>query len=71
MSYCYELFDYLFLSVLVMVIDANNILQEKHLAASAISTTSMAWNLSPRMAAIERSQADIHTEVSTLRKDTS
>ncbi|GJX33847.1 hypothetical protein Tco_0245404 [Tanacetum coccineum] len=34
------------------------------------SSTSIAWNLGPRISATERSQADIRTEVSSLRQDT-
>ncbi|GKB70554.1 hypothetical protein Tco_0931966, partial [Tanacetum coccineum] len=43
----------------------------EHLASWYKSSTSMAWNLVPRMTAIESSQAEIRSEISSLKKDTS
>ena len=44
---------------------------EKNLAALAKSSNSLAWNLGPRMSAIESSQASLDAKVSTIQKDTS
>lgn len=45
--------------------------QDKVLSEQAKSETSMAWNVGPRLTALESTQAALHSEVSTLRKDTS
>nr|GEV42963.1 retrovirus-related Pol polyprotein from transposon TNT 1-94 [Tanacetum cinerariifolium] len=37
----------------------------------AKSSTSMAWNLGPKMTVVEGSQAEIRSEISSLKKDTS
>ncbi|GKC58715.1 hypothetical protein Tco_1086313, partial [Tanacetum coccineum] len=50
---------------------ATTLSQDKHLADWVKSSTSLAWNLGPRLTAIENSQAAIRTKVSSLRKDTS
>ncbi|GJZ59407.1 hypothetical protein Tco_0615223 [Tanacetum coccineum] len=48
--------------------EATSLSQDKHLVEWAKSSTSIAWNLGPRMTAIEKSQAAIRTEVSLLSK---
>ncbi|GJX13759.1 hypothetical protein Tco_0205517 [Tanacetum coccineum] len=55
---------------LVKSLHATALSQEKYLAEWAKSLTSMAWNLGPRMIAIEWSQAAIRTEISSLKQDT-
>ena len=45
-------------------------LMEKNLGAWAKSSNSLAWNLGPRMSAIESTQASLDAKVSTLQKDT-
>ena len=40
------------------------------MAAWAKSSNSLAWNLGPRMSAIESSQASLDDKVSTIQKDT-
>ncbi|GJW63460.1 hypothetical protein Tco_0115344 [Tanacetum coccineum] len=55
----------------VEFIQATALKQEEHLALWAKSSTFMAWNLGPRMTAIESSQAEIKNEVSSLRQVTS
>ncbi|GKA78239.1 hypothetical protein Tco_0784776 [Tanacetum coccineum] len=52
-------------------LQATEISQDQHLAEWAKSSTSIAWNLGSRMTAIEISQAEIRTEVSSLKQDTS
>nr|GEU78124.1 hypothetical protein [Tanacetum cinerariifolium] len=52
-------------------LQATMISQDKHLAAWAKSSTSMAWNLGPRLTAIGSSQAEIRLEISSLEEDTS
>ncbi|GJT36371.1 hypothetical protein Tco_0926790 [Tanacetum coccineum] len=64
-------FDFQGLKSLVESLQATDLTQEGHLASWAKSPTSMAWNLSPRMTAVESSQAEIISEISFLRKDTS
>nr|GEV67875.1 retrovirus-related Pol polyprotein from transposon TNT 1-94 [Tanacetum cinerariifolium] len=64
-------FDFQGLKSLVKSLQATALSQEKHLAEWANSSTSMAWNLSPRMTAIENSQVEIRIDVSSLRQDTS
>ncbi|GKE43696.1 hypothetical protein Tco_1470980 [Tanacetum coccineum] len=64
-------FDFLGLKSSVESLHATALSEEKHLAEWAKSSTFMAWNLSPRMTAIENSQDEIRTEVSSLRQDTS
>ncbi|GJX27712.1 hypothetical protein Tco_0235791 [Tanacetum coccineum] len=59
------------LKSLVEYLQATALTQEEHLASWAKSSTSMAWNLGPRMTAVESSQAEIRSEISSLRKDTS
>ncbi|GJS35288.1 hypothetical protein Tco_0533670 [Tanacetum coccineum] len=50
---------------------ATALTQEEHLASWSKSSTSMAWNLGPRMTAIESSQTKIKSEITFLKKDTS
>ncbi|GJT32638.1 hypothetical protein Tco_0923057 [Tanacetum coccineum] len=57
--------------MLLKMIQATALSQDKHLAEWVKPSTSMAWNLGPRMSAIENSQASIRTEVSSLKQDTS
>ncbi|GJR83073.1 hypothetical protein Tco_0153858 [Tanacetum coccineum] len=64
-------FDFLGLKSSTESLQATALSQDKHLADWAKSSTSLAWNLGPRMTAIDNSQAAIRTEVSSLRKDTS
>ncbi|GJR27598.1 hypothetical protein Tco_1103830 [Tanacetum coccineum] len=52
-------------------LQATAISQDQHLSAWVRSSTSMAWNLGPRLTAIEISQAKIRTEISSLKSDTS
>ncbi|GKE80745.1 hypothetical protein Tco_1550745 [Tanacetum coccineum] len=52
-------------------LQATEISQDQHLAEWAKSSTSISWNLGSRMTAIEISQAEIRTEVSSLKQDTS
>nr|GEW20325.1 protein kinase superfamily protein [Tanacetum cinerariifolium] len=51
-------------------LQATALTQEEHLASWTKSSTSMAWNLGPRMTAVESSQDKIEFEISSLRKDT-
>ncbi|GKC08835.1 hypothetical protein Tco_1000445, partial [Tanacetum coccineum] len=37
----------------------------------AKSSNSLAWNLGPRMTAVESSQADIRSDISSFKQDTS
>ncbi|GJR27209.1 hypothetical protein Tco_1103441 [Tanacetum coccineum] len=55
---------------LVESLQATALKQEEHLASWAKSSTSMAWNLSPRMTAVESSQAALRSEISSLKQDT-
>ncbi|GJX88601.1 retrovirus-related pol polyprotein from transposon TNT 1-94 [Tanacetum coccineum] len=55
----------------VEFLQATTLKQEEHLASWTKSSTSMVWNLSLRMTAVESSQAKIKNEVSSLRQDTS
>ncbi|GJR40367.1 hypothetical protein Tco_1216051 [Tanacetum coccineum] len=64
-------FDFQGLKSSIESIQATTLTQEDHLASWAKSSTSMAWNLSLRMTAVESSQAEIRSEISFLRKDTS
>nr|GEU85338.1 hypothetical protein [Tanacetum cinerariifolium] len=59
------------LKSLVESLQATALNQEKHSANWAKSLTFMAWNLGPRITAVEISQAKIRTDVSSLRQDTS
>nr|GEU30165.1 hypothetical protein [Tanacetum cinerariifolium] len=63
-------FDLQGLKSLVEFLHATALRQEEHLALWAKSSTSMAWNLGPRMTAIESYFAKIKSEISSLRKDT-
>nr|GFB74025.1 hypothetical protein [Tanacetum cinerariifolium] len=45
--------------------------QDQHLAAWANSSTFMAWNLGPRLTAIEISQTKIRSKISSFKSDTS
>ncbi|GKE74105.1 hypothetical protein Tco_1536146 [Tanacetum coccineum] len=45
--------------------------QDDHLATWAKSSTSMAWNLGPRLTSIESTQFALKCEISSLRQDTS
>ncbi|GJR37226.1 hypothetical protein Tco_1212910 [Tanacetum coccineum] len=45
--------------------------QDEYLASWAKSSNFLAWNLGPRMTAVESSQAAIRYDISPLRKDTS
>ncbi|GKB09204.1 hypothetical protein Tco_0837516, partial [Tanacetum coccineum] len=64
-------FDFQGFKSSVESLQATALSQDKHLAECVKSSTSIAWNLGPRMTAIENSQAEIRNEVSSLRKDTS
>nr|GEY12153.1 retrovirus-related Pol polyprotein from transposon TNT 1-94 [Tanacetum cinerariifolium] len=64
-------FDFQGLKSLVESLQATALSQDKHLVEWAKSSTSIAWNLGPRMTSIENSQAEIKNEVSFLKKDTS
>ncbi|GJZ82142.1 hypothetical protein Tco_0647136 [Tanacetum coccineum] len=52
-------------------IERGDLLNALNGVTEAKSSTSMAWNLGPRMTAVESSQAKIRYEISSLRKDTS
>nr|GEY87582.1 hypothetical protein [Tanacetum cinerariifolium] len=52
-------------------LQATALSQDKHLAEWAKLSTSIAWNLGPRMTDIENSQAIIRTKVFSLSQDTS
>nr|GEX47119.1 hypothetical protein [Tanacetum cinerariifolium] len=52
-------------------LQATALSQDKHLAEWAKLSTSIAWNIGPRMTAVENSQAIIRTKVSSLSQDTS
>ncbi|GJW04562.1 hypothetical protein Tco_1563418 [Tanacetum coccineum] len=52
-------------------LQATALSQDKHLADWAKSSTSLAWNLGPRMKSIKNSQAEIINKVSSLKQDTS
>ncbi|GKB25915.1 hypothetical protein Tco_0865316 [Tanacetum coccineum] len=64
-------FDFQGLKSSVEFLQATALRQEEHLASWAKSSTSMAWNLGPRMTAVESSQAEIKSKISSLRQDTS
>ncbi|GJX90725.1 hypothetical protein Tco_0344051, partial [Tanacetum coccineum] len=64
-------FDLQGLKSSIEFLQATALRQKGHLASWAKSSTSMAWNLGPRMTAVEISQAEIRNEVSSLRQDTS
>ncbi|GJZ92918.1 hypothetical protein Tco_0664983 [Tanacetum coccineum] len=55
----------------IVSLQATTISQDQHLAAWAKSSTSMAWNLGPRLTTIESSQAEIISEISSFKSDTS
>ncbi|GJV60187.1 hypothetical protein Tco_1466287 [Tanacetum coccineum] len=59
------------LKSLVESLQSTALTQEEHLASWAKSSTFMAWNLGPRMTAVESSQSKIRSEISSLRKNTS
>ncbi|GJX18721.1 hypothetical protein Tco_0221398 [Tanacetum coccineum] len=63
-------FDFQGLKSSVKSLQATALTQEEHLASWAKSSTSMAWNLGPRMTAVESSQDKIRSEISSLKKDT-
>ncbi|GJR03614.1 hypothetical protein Tco_0526598 [Tanacetum coccineum] len=64
-------FDFVGLESLVKTVKAALDAQNDHLETWAKSSTSMAWNLGPRLTAIESSQAKIRSEISSLKSDTS
>ncbi|GKA31682.1 hypothetical protein Tco_0717987, partial [Tanacetum coccineum] len=64
-------FDFQGLKSSVVSLQATAISQDQHLAAWAKSSTSMAWNLGPRLTTIESSQAEIISEISSFKSDTS
>ncbi|GJZ79940.1 hypothetical protein Tco_0644777 [Tanacetum coccineum] len=64
-------FDFYSLMSAVESLKATTLSQDKYLAEWAKSSTSMAWNLGPRVTAIENSQAAIRTKVSSLKSYTS
>ncbi|GJS54617.1 hypothetical protein Tco_0627979 [Tanacetum coccineum] len=64
-------FDFQGLKSLVEFLHATALKQNEHLASWAKSSTSMASNLGPRMTAVESSQAEIRSEISYLKQDTS
>ncbi|GKE07223.1 hypothetical protein Tco_1399241, partial [Tanacetum coccineum] len=45
--------------------------QDEHLASWAKSSNSLAWNLGPKMTAVESSQAEIRSDISSLNQYTS
>ncbi|GJZ16376.1 retrovirus-related pol polyprotein from transposon TNT 1-94 [Tanacetum coccineum] len=47
------------------------LLTDKHRAECAKSSTSMAWNLGPRLTSIKSTQFTLRSEISSLRQDTS
>ncbi|GKG27526.1 hypothetical protein Tco_0405853, partial [Tanacetum coccineum] len=52
-------------------LQASAIRQDEHLAAWAKSSTSMAWNLGPRLTSIEITQVALKSKISSLKQDTS
>ncbi|GKA00295.1 hypothetical protein Tco_0672845, partial [Tanacetum coccineum] len=52
-------------------LQATALSQDKHLAEWDKLSTSLAWNLGPRMKSIKNSQAEIINKVSSLKQDTS
>ncbi|GJX05096.1 hypothetical protein Tco_0191012 [Tanacetum coccineum] len=64
-------FDFQGLKSLIESLQVTALSQDQHLSSWAKSSTSMAWNLGPRMTVIESSQAEIRSEISSLRQDTS
>ncbi|GKD59562.1 hypothetical protein Tco_1297071, partial [Tanacetum coccineum] len=51
-------------------LQATALKQEEHLASWAKSSTSMSWNLSPKMTVVESSQTEIKSKISSLMQDT-
>ncbi|GJU69656.1 hypothetical protein Tco_1255915 [Tanacetum coccineum] len=64
-------FDFQGLKSSIESLQVTALSQDQHLSSWAKSSTSMAWNLGPRMTVIESSQAEIRSEISSLRQDTS
>ncbi|GKA02591.1 hypothetical protein Tco_0675372 [Tanacetum coccineum] len=64
-------FNFQGLKSLVEFLHATALKQEEHLSSWVKSSISMAWNLGPRMTAVESSKAEIRFELSSLRQDTS
>ncbi|GKC76959.1 hypothetical protein Tco_1127733 [Tanacetum coccineum] len=56
---------------LVESLQADALRQDEHLASWAKSSNSLAWNLGPRMTAVESSQDVIRSDISSLKQDTS
>ncbi|GJU00865.1 hypothetical protein Tco_1111203 [Tanacetum coccineum] len=52
-------------------LQASALRQDEHLAEWAKSSTSMAWNLGPRLTSIESTQVALRSEISFLKQDTS
>ncbi|GJV92643.1 hypothetical protein Tco_1540456, partial [Tanacetum coccineum] len=64
-------FDFQGLKSSVESLQAIALTQEEHLASWEKSSTSMAWNLGPRMTVVESSQGEIRSKISSLRKENS
>nr|GEW96411.1 hypothetical protein [Tanacetum cinerariifolium] len=58
------------LKSLVKSLQASALRQDEHLAAWAKSSTSIAWNLSPRLISIESTQFALRYEIPSLKQDT-
>ncbi|GJT48487.1 hypothetical protein Tco_0974644 [Tanacetum coccineum] len=63
-------FEFQGLKSSVKSLQASALRQDKHLAAWAKSSTSMAWSLGPRLTNIELTQAAIQSDISSLKQYT-
>ncbi|GKD47145.1 hypothetical protein Tco_1271790, partial [Tanacetum coccineum] len=64
-------FDFQGLNFSVESLQAVALRQDEHLASWAKSSNSLDWNLGLRMTTVESSQAEIRSEISSLKQDTS
>ncbi|GJV95199.1 hypothetical protein Tco_1546776 [Tanacetum coccineum] len=64
-------FDFQGLKSLVESLQASALRQDEHLAEWAKSSTSMAWNLGPRLTSIESTQVTLRSKISSLKQDSS
>ncbi|GKA63764.1 hypothetical protein Tco_0763370, partial [Tanacetum coccineum] len=65
-----KIFDFPCLKFVVENIQADTLRKDVHLAARARSSTSMAWNLGPKLTNIKLTQATLQSDISSLRQDT-
>ncbi|GJU42083.1 hypothetical protein Tco_1195040 [Tanacetum coccineum] len=65
-----KIFDFPCLKSVVENLQAATLRKDVYLAAWARSSTSMAWNLGPKLTNIELTQATLQSDISSLRQDT-